>query len=507
MRRSPSRPRRWWPAWRSPARSCSPGSCRGPSSTSCSSRASSCPSSACAPRAPPRGSSSGRASPRARSCSSPSCGATRAACCGSARPCRGRRSRSPARGTPSSTARPSPSPCSSPTPSSAWGTIPSPRRSTGLIGWRPPSRSASAPPPPGSSSRCRASRASSRRRRPRPRRPRACLRCPSTRAARPCGPPRRRAGSSGRSSPRPWPGTSPGSIRRLFPIFDNLDAVFLGGSREGLQKLPGTGPSGRFSLRPELARARRTADPAALARLRAAATATVGALGDVLPLVRAGARQAEVGDALRRAMTARGCGPESFPPIASSGKAAAAPHGDGNQGVLGAGEVVVMDFGCSVDQYASDFTRTLPVDGRFTPRQRVLYDAVFAAQAAALAACRPGVRLGGRGKGEGGESLDAIARKVLRERTPDHEEHMPHGLGHTVGLFVHDVMLEGALKEGDVVTIEPGTYLEGELGIRIEDTVLVTATGCEPITTGFPADADAVEAAMAKVAAAGKGRP
>ena len=84
---------------------------------------------------------------------------------------------------------------------------------------------------------------------------------------------------------------------------------------------------------------------------------------------------------------------------------------------------------------------------------------------------------------------------------------MPHGLGHTVGLFVHDVMLEGPLKEGDVVTIEPGTYLEGELGIRIEDTVLVTATGCEPITQGFPADADSVEAAMAKVAEAGKGSP
>ena len=127
--------------------------------------------------------------------------------------------------------------------------------------------------------------------------------------------------------------------------------------------------------------------------------------------------------------------------------------------------------------------------------------------AAALAACKPGVRLSGRGRGEGGESLDAIARKVLRERAPDKAEHMPHGLGHTVGLFVHDVMLEGPLKEGDVVTIEPGTYLEGELGIRIEDTVLVTATGCEPITQGFPADADSVEAAMAKVAEAGKGSP
>ena len=78
---------------------------------------------------------------------------------------------------------------------------------------------------------------------------------------------------------------------------------------------------------------------------------------------------------------------------------------------------------------------------------------------------------------------------------------MPHGLGHTVGLFVHDIFLSGALEENNVVTIEPGTYLPGELGIRIEDTFIVTKAGCDRLTAAFPAEAAAIEDTMSKAAA------
>ena len=154
---------------------------------------------------------------------------------------------------------------------------------------------------------------------------------------------------------------------------------------------------------------------------------------------------------------------------------------------------VVADIGCSIDHYASDFTRTLPVSKAFTPRQKQLYEGVLAAQSAALANCKPGEFLTRSGDQE---SMEKAARAALKAHAPDGEAHMDHSLGHTVGLFVHDVRLPGPLAEGNVITIEPGTYLQGELGIRIEDTFLVTKSGCERITEGFPAEPAAIEAAM-----------
>lgn len=283
--------------------------------------------------------------------------------------------------------------------------------------------------------------------------------------------------------------------RDLFPYFDNLDALYLGARTHSLAALPGTSILGRSSLHPQVAEARRTNDSAALARLRAAAEATVASLRDILPLVRPGAPEAQLERALKGAMRAHGCGPESFPLVLASGPSAAQPHGTGNRGVLQEGTLLVADIGCSIDHYASDFTRTLPVSGTFTPRQRLLYENVLAAQNAALAQCKPGaifLPLNGRG------SMEATAREVLAARAPDHDAHMDHGLGHTVGLFVHDVSAGGRLQPGTVITLEPGTYIDGELGIRIEDSFLVGAASCERLTNGFSAEPDAVEAALAR---------
>ena len=293
--------------------------------------------------------------------------------------------------------------------------------------------------------------------------------------------------------------SEPSLDRVLFPRADNLDALYLGASPRRLYRLPGTTLAGALSLHGPIARQRLIHDEAALARLRAAAKATVAALADVLPKVKAGATELELEHAVAAAMAAHGCGRESFPLILASGPSAFEPHGSGNQGVLADGTLLVLDIGCYWDHYASDYTRTLPVGGRFTPRQRQLYQAVLAAQAAAAAACKPGVALGGTSKAGEPKTLAELARAALEAGAPDHRDHMLHGLGHTVGLFVHDVVGRGSVLEpGMVVTIEPGTYLEGELGIRIEDTYLVTKDGCEKLTAGFPAEVEAVEAAMAQ---------
>lgn len=292
-----------------------------------------------------------------------------------------------------------------------------------------------------------------------------------------------------------------------YPWLDVLDARWLTGA-------PTRGPlfvgasagakgsrSSRFSLHGEVVKLRALKDASEMAEMRRAAEATVLSARDVLPLVKAGAREADLAKAFAAACRRHGAEGESFPAVASSGPAAAAIHGDGNLGVLAAGTLLVLDVGCRTPAgYASDFTRTLPVGGRFTERQRKVVDAVFAAQADAQSKCRPGAFLSGRGLEKGAVSLDAGARAVLRSRLG--EEHMKHGLGHGVGLFVHDPLPRGPLAAGMVVTLEPGTYLDGELGSRVEDTYEVTSSGCVPLTAGLPGDPASIEKAMAEASGA-----
>lgn len=281
-----------------------------------------------------------------------------------------------------------------------------------------------------------------------------------------------------------------------FPAFENLDALYLSGRPAGLVKLPGTSPfRGGFGLHAAVVELRMKKDAAELAALRAAAQATVSALKDALPLYRSGASEHEIALAIAARQKGYGAEGDSFPLIVASGPRAAKVHAFELDGKLETGQLVVTDIGAYKDHYASDFTRTLPVGGKFDARTRKLYEAVYASQQAALKACRPGVRFSGRAK-EGEKTLDQVSRDALKAAgvEPDY----PHGLGHPVGLFVHDVTNGRALEPGMVITLEPGLYRPGDLGIRIEDTYLVTEKGCELLTTGFPADPDSVEALMAQ---------
>jgi Xaa-Pro aminopeptidase len=169
-----------------------------------------------------------------------------------------------------------------------------------------------------------------------------------------------------------------------------------------------------------------------------------------------------------------------------------------NDAPLAEGELVITDIGCYAEHYASDYTRTLPVGGRFSPRARELYDALHAAEQAAAAACRAGVYLRGRETPDGSRSLDAIARDALEARGAPSD--FGHGIGHPIGLFAHDVFRRGApLESGMVIMIEPGIYIEEEgLGMRLENAYLVREHGCDLLTSGFPADAEGIEKRMAR---------
>ena len=164
-----------------------------------------------------------------------------------------------------------------------------------------------------------------------------------------------------------------------------------------------------------------------------------------------------------------------------------------NDDALVAGEAVITDIGCYAEHYAADYTRTIPVGGRFSPRARALHDALYEAERAAAAACRAGVYLRGRETPDGSRSLDAIARDTLEAHGAPSD--FGHGIGHTLGLFAHDVFQLGKpLEAGMVIMIEPGVYIEEEgLGLRLENAYLVHEDDCELLTGGIPSDTEGIE--------------
>lgn len=174
----------------------------------------------------------------------------------------------------------------------------------------------------------------------------------------------------------------------------------------------------------------------------------------------------------------------SFPSIIGSGPNSVIIHYQDNVRRMEAGELVVMDVGAEYAEYAADLTRTVPVSGRFTARQRQIYEIVLDAQARAIAACRPGATLG---------AIDKAARDAISEK--GYGFFFNHGTCHALGLEVHDVLFSNLeLVPGMVITVEPGIYIAAEsLGVRIEDDVLITATGCDVLSSALPKDPAAIE--------------
>lgn len=213
-------------------------------------------------------------------------------------------------------------------------------------------------------------------------------------------------------------------------------------------------------------------------RLRAAAELADAAFEEVVGAGIVGRTERDVALDLEIAMRRRGAAGASFPPIVAAGPHGALPHAEPRDVPIPPDTLVVIDWGAMLDGYASDCTRTVAT-GPLDPRDRAIYDKVLEAQEAALAAVRPGPT---------GREVDAVAREIIDEA--GHAEHFGHGLGHGVGLAVHEgprlsKQGETALVEGHVVTVEPGIYVPGAVGVRIEDLVVVTAGGHD-VLSGIP---------------------
>lgn len=213
--------------------------------------------------------------------------------------------------------------------------------------------------------------------------------------------------------------------------------------------------------------------------------------------------------------------------IAAAGDHANTLHWINNDGDLHPGDLLLLDAGVEVDTlYTADITRTLPVDGRFTPAQRKVYEAVLAAQEAGMAAARPGNRFADVHAAaikviaehlEAWGLLPVTAEESLNPETGGHHRRwMVHGTSHHLGIDVHDCAQartenyrEGILAEGMVITVEPGLYFKSTdllvpeelrgIGVRIEDDVVITADGCRSLSSALPRNPDEVEAWMARI--------
>jgi Xaa-Pro aminopeptidase len=219
-------------------------------------------------------------------------------------------------------------------------------------------------------------------------------------------------------------------------------------------------------------------DPGELDRIRSATRLADAALTEVLGRGLAGRTERDV--ALDLEMTMRRAGAEavSFPPIVASAQHSALPHAEPRDVEIPAGTLVTIDWGARLDGYASDCTRTFAT-GEPDPRDAEIYALVLRAQEASLAAVRAGA---------GGREVDAVARDIIT--AAGHGEHFGHGLGHGVGAEVHEgprlsQRSDSTLEAGQVVTVEPGVYVPGAVGVRIEDLVVVTDDGGE-VLTGLP---------------------
>ncbi len=246
-------------------------------------------------------------------------------------------------------------------------------------------------------------------------------------------------------------------------------------------------PAAVRPLRAELARLRQVKDPAELALLQGAIDITCAALREAAASLRPGQREHELQGVIEYVFLRYGAQRPGFASIVGSGPNSCVLHYSDNRRVMRAGELVVCDVGAELWGYSADVTRTFPVGGEFTARQREIYELVLRAQEAGIAAVKPGASM---------RDVDRAAREVIAEA--GYGRYFFHGTSHWLGLDVHDVGPMGVtLRPGMVLTVEPGIYLASEdLGVRIEDDVLVTEDGRRLLSAGVPRTVDEVEALL-----------
>jgi Xaa-Pro aminopeptidase len=303
-------------------------------------------------------------------------------------------------------------------------------------------------------------------------------------------------------------------VEELAKSYTNFYTLLPGQNERGyphaanwLKWLKEAAPGANFrEVRPLIAKLRMVKSPGELELITRATELSMDAHLEAWRMIRPGVWEYEVAARMRYIYQRGGCERDAYAPIVGTGFNSTVLHYNKVDAQIQDGDLVLMDVGCEFSGYATDITRTVPASGKFTPRQREIYEIVLAAADAAIAAVKPGARMAGQGEG----TLTRIAQGVINSRGKDKQgnslgRYFIHGLGHHIGLNVHDATEPGrALEPGMVFTIEPGIYIpEEKLGVRVEDMILVTETGAKVLTARLPRTPDEIEKFMAEARKAG----
>ncbi|HET9064419.1 MAG TPA: aminopeptidase P N-terminal domain-containing protein [Gemmatimonadales bacterium] len=280
----------------------------------------------------------------------------------------------------------------------------------------------------------------------------------------------------------------PRPIRRGEAVIDPLDVV--------IDSIGGAHQLATIDYRRTIGPLRAVKDADEIRRLRIASGISAEAHRAAMQATRPGMWEYEIEAVLEYTFRRRGAERVGYPSIVGSGPNSTLLHYDLSRRQTVDGDIILIDAAAEFGYYTADVTRSFPINGRFTPRQRAIYALVLGSQQAAIDAIAPGITLA---------ELNRISRDYMKEHSgtlcgdQSCDRYFIHGLGHMVGLDVHDINpYFTELRPGMTLTIEPGIYLPDEaLGIRIEDVLLVTETGSENLSAGVPRTVDAIEALMA----------
>ncbi|MGA2427498.1 MAG: Xaa-Pro peptidase family protein [Candidatus Acidiferrum sp.] len=303
------------------------------------------------------------------------------------------------------------------------------------------------------------------------------------------------------------------TVERLAKTYPDLYTILpyeteLGGyphEKEVVDWLQLAAPQAKLKdIRQQIYALRQIKSPSEIAFLKEAIELSLDAHFEAMKMMRPGLYEYQVAAKMVEVHAMGGSEAEGYAPIVGAGPNSTVLHYDKLSRKIEDGDIVVMDVGAQFSGYSADITRTIPANGKFTPRQREIYEIVLGAQNAAMAALKPGMDLCRRGD----KSVYKISYAYINTHGKDQHgkplgQYYIHGLGHDIGLDVHD---PGdyckPLEPGMVVTMEPGIYIpEENLGVRIEDDVLITDTGYKFLSERLPRSPDEIEKIMAEGAA------
>ena len=237
---------------------------------------------------------------------------------------------------------------------------------------------------------------------------------------------------------------------------------------------------------------------AEILQLQKAIDATCSAERRALGAIRPGVHEFELRALVEATFIREGCRGWGFPPILCAGQNTLILHHETYDRRIEPGDLVLLDIGAEFGFYSADVTRTFPASGRFSRRQREVYQAVLDAQEATIRSLRPGMPFGSVNETATREVAAGLKRLGLIKEDSEARKYFPHGASHGLGLDVHDPMPLRQLAPGMVITVEPGIYIPEEgIGVRIEDDVLITEDGARVLSAAAPRSVEEIEALMA----------